>query len=157
MREQRAPIPLVPRTRIHGTPLGDLGSARRGDGVDVIGLRAYRRGDDLRRIDQRASARMSCASGGDVFLVREFYAQEAPRIVVVLDASPSMQLYPAGLPWLRKPHAVRRVVRHLLESAFEARASVGCLRAGAWWPPVRRARPEEWLNACTTGPLASDL
>lgn len=157
MREQRAPIPLVPRSRIHGTPLGDLGSARRGDGIDVIGLRAYRRGDDLRRIDQRASARASCASGADLFLVREFYAQEAPRIVVVLDTAPTMQLYPAGLPWLRKPLGVRHVFHHLLDSAFEARASVGCLRAGAWWPPLRRPRPDEWLNACTSGPLAADL
>jgi uncharacterized protein (DUF58 family) len=157
MREQRVPIPLVPRTRIHGTPLGELGSARRGDGVDVIGVRAYRRGDDLRRIDQRASARASWASGSDVFLVREFYAQEAPRLVVVVDTAPTMQLYPAGLPWLRKPLALRQVVDHLLDSALEARASVGCLRAGAWWPPLRRPRPQEWLAACTSGPLASDL
>jgi uncharacterized protein (DUF58 family) len=152
----RAPIPLLPRRRVHGTPLGDMRSARRGDGAELVGLRPYRTGDDLRRIDHRASARLSRARGDETLLVREFHAEEAARVVVVLDTSPSMQLYPPELPWLQKPAAVERVVRLLLDSAAEARSAVGCLRTDAagdvaWSPPARRPPAAEWLESATDG------
>jgi uncharacterized protein (DUF58 family) len=147
---QKTTVPLLPRRRVYGTPLGEMRSARRGDGAELVGLREYRRGDDPRRLDHRASARLSLASGDDVLLVREFYAEEAARVVVVLDRSPSMQLFPATLPWLHKPAAVAEIVRLLADSAFEARAAVGALSgtpaALRWWPPSRRPRTHEWLE-----------
>jgi uncharacterized protein (DUF58 family) len=157
VRDGHAPIPLLPRRRVHGTPLGDMRSGRRGDGAELVGLRTYRGGDDLRRIDQRASARASRARGEPVLLVREFLAEEAARVVLVLDASPSMQLFPPSLPWLRKPAAVREIVRLLLESAFDARSAVGCVRAGGdgdvtWWPPTRRPRIDDWTAAGAAPP-----
>ena len=40
-----------------GAGLGDLVSAKRGDGLEFAELRPFRRGDDLRRVNHRASAR----------------------------------------------------------------------------------------------------
>jgi uncharacterized protein (DUF58 family) len=157
MREQTRTVALLPRCRVHGTPLGDMRSGRRGDGAELVGLREYRRGDDLRRLDHRASARASRARGDDVLLVREFYAEEAARVVVVLDGRPSMRLFPAALPWLHKPDAVRKIVKLLAASAFEARAPVACLAGAEWWPPARRPRTEDWHRDDGTPPALAEL
>ena len=132
-------------------------SGRRGDGAELVGLRDYRRGDDLRRLDHRASARASRARGEDVLFVREFYAEEAARVVVALDGRPSMQLFPAALPWLDKPEAVRQIVKLVVDSAFEARAPVACLAGGEWWPPARRPKADEWQRAVGTAPALEEL
>ena len=136
-------------------------SGRRGEGAELVGLREYRRGDDLRRVDQRATARASRARGTDVLLVREFYAEEAARVVLVLDRRPSMRLFPARFPWLRKPAAVREIVRLVVDSAFEQQAPVGCLTVGAaggivWSPPARRPHTAEWVDeAADAAPVDS--
>jgi hypothetical protein len=49
-----------------------------------------------------ASARLSAARDSETFVLREHYADEAPRVVVVADRRPEMQLFPPGFPWLRK-------------------------------------------------------
>ena len=64
------------------------------------------RGDDVKAIDWPASAKLSRARGMDEFVVREHFADEAPRIVVLCDRRPSMSLYPAGLAVARE--AARR-------------------------------------------------
>jgi hypothetical protein len=110
------PVPLVPRRRVTGPGHGALRSARRGRGGDVAGTRLYQRGDDVRRIDHRASARLSFALDRDEFVVREHFAEEATRVVVIRDRRPSMTLFPNWLPWLSKPHACR-TVEHLLEAS----------------------------------------
>jgi len=132
-------------------------SGRRGDGAELVGLREYRRGDDLRLLDHRASARASRARDDDVLLVREFYAEEAARVVIVLDRRPSMQLFPPGLPWLQKPEAVRQIVDLLVASAFEARAPVACLAGASWWPPARRPRTEDWHGDDGAAPALDEL
>src|SRR5207248_7449806 len=157
VREDTRTIALLPRRRVHGTPLGDMRSGRRGDGAELVGLRDYRRGDDLRRVDHRASARASRARGDDVLLVREFYAEEAARVVIVLDRRASMQLFPDRLPWLHKPDAVRQIVKLLAASAFDARAPVACLAGADWWPPTRRPRTEDWHGADGSAPPLADL
>jgi uncharacterized protein (DUF58 family) len=91
-------------------------------------------------IDWHASARLSTARGDDEFVVRERFADEAPRVVVVVDRSPSMGLYPAWSPWLRKPEAVRAATRAIVESAAAARAVAGYLdfaADGPFWIPPR--------------------
>jgi uncharacterized protein (DUF58 family) len=148
---------LLPRRRVHGSPIGDMRSGRRGDGAELVGLRDYRRGDDLRRLDHRASARASRARGDDVLLVREFYAEEAARVVIALDRRRSMRLFPPGLPWLQKPDAVREIVHLLVSSAFEARAPVACLAGAEWWPPARRPRTEEWDRDDGSAPALAEL
>ena len=44
----------------------------------------------------------------DEFVVRERYAEEAPRVVVLCDRRPSMALYEPPFPWLSKPAARAR-------------------------------------------------
>ena len=72
------PFELVPRRLFVGTPFGRRRSARRGQGDEVAGTRPYRPGDQRAHIDWPASARLSAARGTDEFVVREFYADEAP-------------------------------------------------------------------------------
>jgi uncharacterized protein (DUF58 family) len=148
VRERRT-FPLVPRRRLTGLPFGDLPSRRRGHGSDVIGQRAYEPGDPVASIDWFASARLSTATGGDEFVVRDRAADEAPRVALVVDRRPAMGLYPAPLPWLAKRDALREAVAAIVASAAVARADLAALDYGegdAWWlPPGRRDRP--WLIA----------
>ncbi len=120
-------FPLVPRYRVTGLPLGGAPSLRRGHGSDVAGSRAYVRGDPISTIDWRASARLSTARGQDEFVVRERYADEAPRVVVVCDCRSSMSLYPPPFPWLSKVAAVRSIVELIVASAEARNAAVAYL------------------------------
>jgi hypothetical protein len=86
-------------------------------------LRLYQRGDDVRRIDHRASARLSFALDRDEFVVREHFAEEATRVVLVRDRRPSMALFPPGLPWLSKPFACRTTAHLLAASARKGRCA----------------------------------
>jgi uncharacterized protein (DUF58 family) len=144
VRERRT-FPLVPRRRLTGLPFGDLPSRRRGVGGDVIGSRPYEPRDPVSTIDWFATARLSAASGGDDFVVRDRAADEAPRVAVVLDRRPAMGLYPAPLPWLAKRDALREAATAIVASAAAARADIAALDfAGgeAWWlAPGRRDRP----------------
>ena len=54
-------------------------------------------------IDWAASARLSTARGADEFVVRERFAEEAPKILVVCDRRPQMAHFASPLPWLDKP------------------------------------------------------
>jgi uncharacterized protein (DUF58 family) len=122
---RRRAFPLVPRRRLVGTPFGERRSSRRGRGADVAGTRPYLPGDPVSTIDWFASARLSSARGTDEFVVRETYAEEAPRVLVVHDRRPSMSLYPRGLPWLDKPAAVLAATEAVARSAVVARAELG--------------------------------
>ena len=132
-------FPLIPRRRVLGLPFGGLHSIRRGPGSDVAGSRPYQPGDDVARIDWNASARLSLARGSDEFVVREHYAEEAPRAVVLCDRRPSMGLFPEGWPWLRKPEALRQAVRLIADSVLAARGLLGYLDEAdgdlLWRPP----------------------
>jgi hypothetical protein len=120
-------FPLVPRRRLIGLAFGAVRSARRGPGSDVVSSRPYRPGDDVDAIDWNASARLSSARGVDEFIVRERFAEEAPRVVVFCDRRPEMALYPPGLPWLSKPAAMLEAGRLIADSTAKARGLVGYL------------------------------
>jgi len=138
----RSTFPLVPRYRLSGLPFGGSPSLRRGHGTDVAGSRAYVRGDPISTIDWRASARLSTARGSDEFVVRERYADEAPRVVLLVDRRPSMGIYRPPLPWLSKPAVVRATAELIVESAGAANAPVAFLDyAGA----ADRAGEPFWL------------
>jgi uncharacterized protein (DUF58 family) len=122
-------FPLVPRWRVSGAPFGSMRSVRRGTGSEVSSTRPYRPGDDIRSIDRFASARASAASGRDEYVVRERYADEAARVAIVADGSPSMALFPPELPWLRKPEAVAEAAALIEASARRARCPVRRLEA----------------------------
>jgi uncharacterized protein (DUF58 family) len=135
-----ATFPLIPRRRVLGLPFGGLHSMRRGLGSDVAGSRPYQPGDDVGKIDWYASARISLARGSEEFVVREHYADEAPRVVVLSDRRSSMSLYPEGWPWLNKPEAIRNAVTLIGSSATAARGLLGYFdeaEGDAYWHPPR--------------------
>ena len=137
-------FPLVPRHRPRGYELGAVRGAQRGLGSEVSGIRPYEPGDDVRKIDWAASAKLSAARGSVEFVVREFDADLAPRVVVVADRRPGMGGYPP--PWLSKRHAVDRVERLIVTSAHRARALVGLVAVHAdevvWRAPLARPSDE---------------
>ena len=136
-----ATFPLIQRRRVIGLSFAAMQSVRRGAGSDVAGSRPYRPGDDARKIDWPASARLSLARGGDEFVVREHFAEEAPRVVVVADRAPSMSLYPE--PWLSKPDVVKAAIALITASAAAVRSFVGYFdyaEGRPYWVPPRSQR-----------------
>jgi uncharacterized protein (DUF58 family) len=136
-------FPLLSRRRGTGLIGGTRRSVHRGGGFEIASARPYRRGDSVRAIDWKASARMSSARLSDEFIVREHFAEDHPRVVLVVDRRPSMSLYPAELPWLNKPAAVAVAGRMIVESALAAQGYPGYLDladapAPRWIPPNRR-------------------
>ena len=136
-------FPLINRRRGTGLIGGTRRSVHRGGGFEIVSSRTYRRGDSVRSIDWKASARMSSARHADDFIVREHFAEDRPRVVLVVDRRPSMSLYPAGLPWLHKPAAVLVAGRMIVESALAAQGYPGYLdfadaHRPRWLPPNRR-------------------
>jgi uncharacterized protein (DUF58 family) len=134
-----ATFPLIPRRRVLGLPFGGLHSLRRGLGSDVASSRPYEPGDDMDKIDWAASARLSLARGSEEFIVREHYAEEAPRVVCLADRRPSMSVFSEEWPWLQKPRALREAVRLIGASAVAARGLLGYLDEAEgeehWLPP----------------------
>jgi uncharacterized protein (DUF58 family) len=136
----RLTFPLVQRRRVVGLSYGGMHSVRRGSGSDVAGSRPYRPGDNVDTIDWAASAKLSLARGEEQFIVREKFADEAPRVVVVADRRPSMSLFPPPYPWLSKPDVLDTAVKLISDSAIVARAYIGYLDfsdGGAFWRPPR--------------------
>lgn len=146
MTGYRRPFALVPRHRTNGVAYGTQRSLRKGQGAEVAGARPYRPGDRLAWIDWNTSARMSLVHDDDVFVVREYYAEVAPRVVIVVDRHPSMGLFPAELPWLKKPNVLRHAVTSILAAGLAARAYLGYLDIGGdassfWIAPHRQGAP----------------
>ena len=139
-------FPLVPRRRFVGASFGRNRSPRRGQGDEVAGSRPYRPGDHLAWIDWAASARLSAARGTDEFVVREYFAQEAPRVAIVVDRRPSIGLYGPQSPWLDKPAAVLAAAEAIAASAVAALGEVAYLDhadpdgRSFWLPPAGRRR-----------------
>jgi len=148
-------IPLYPRRRLLGSASGGHTSIRRGEGSDVAGSRPYQPGDRIHAIDWKASARLSAARGSDEFIVRERFAEEMPRVVLICDRRPEMALFPRDLPWLHKPEAVAHAAEVIVASALNERGLVGYLDYGShsgesaagtpfWRPP--RAQSNVWTG-----------
>jgi uncharacterized protein (DUF58 family) len=136
-------FPLIPQGRLIGLSFGTMRSFRRGRGSDVVGSRPYQVGDDVHAIDWAASARYSAARQSDEFIVRERYAEEAPRVVIVCDRRPEMSFYATPLPWLDKPRAQREGADLILRSAVLAGGFIGYVDQAdgtAYWEPPRGGR-----------------
>ncbi len=130
-----------------GLAFGAMHGARRGTGSDIAASRPYRAGDNPDRIDWGASARLSSARNSDEFVVREYFADEAPRAIVAVDRRPAMGLCPPRIPWLQKSDAARAAAALVEESVAEARGFVGRLEFGTGddvvgWSPPASARGE---------------
>ena len=138
-------FPLVSRRRLIGLAFGSMHGARRGSGSDIAGSRPYIPGDDPHRIDWGASARLSAARASDEFVVREYLADEAPRVVVCVDRRPGMSLCPPGLLFLDKAEAAGVALALIEASVAESRGLVGRLEHGrpgvvGWRPPTSGRR-----------------
>ena len=155
MALEHVTFPLVPRGRLVGLAFGAMHSARRGVGSDVAGSRPYQPGDDVDTVDWNASARLSSARDRDEFVVRERFAEEAPRAVVVCDRRPAMALFPPESPWLSKPEAMRHAAELVSESASHARGVIGYLDyADAANPdPAARSTEPFWRPPRSKGEL----
>ena len=142
MRE--ATFPLLSARRGIGLTGGSRRSVHRGVGFEVASSRPYRRGDSMRTIDWKASARLASARDADEFIVREHFADDRLRAVVVVDRRPEMALYPPELPWLHKPAAVAAAGQMIADSAIASQGLPGYLDvtvpgAPRWLPPDRQA------------------
>lgn len=146
-------FPLVPRRRLRSLEHGSSRSLQRGLGSQIAGIRPYEPGDDVRRIDWPASARLSAARNADEFLVREHDADRAPRVVTIADRRSGMLLYPE--PWLSKSDAVARVGRLIAQSASRERMLAGSLelrdRELVWEPPSARPGAERTVTEAVPG------
>lgn len=137
-------FPLLSVHRGSGLTGGTRRSLHRGAGSEIASSRGYRRGDSVRTIDWKASARVSSAREADEFVVREHFAEDVLRTVLVVDRRPEMALFPAELPWLHKPAAVAAAGRMVVESTLAAQGVPGYLevvepRAPRWLPPRRQS------------------
>jgi uncharacterized protein (DUF58 family) len=148
MRGGVRPFALVPRRRFRGIHPGSLRTPQRGEGDEAAGSRPYRPGDRLSWIDWGASARLSAARGSDELVVREFFAQRAPRAMIVVDRRPSLGVYGAPFPWLDKPAAIGAIVELVAASARAAHGDAGLVASGESGPffvPPGRAPSSAWL------------
>ena len=135
-------FPLIPRRRVIGLAFGGVRSARRGVGSDVASTREYRPGDDVAWMDWAASARLSAARGSDEFIVRERFADEAPRVVVLTDRRASMSIPASPLRALDKPRAIVTALELIGASAVAARCLTGYLDYADGEPYWRAPRTE---------------
>ena len=150
------PFPLVPRRRFLGVQFGRRRTSRRGDGDEIAGTRPYRPGDLTAHIHWAASARLSEARGSDDFVVREFFAEQAPRVALVLDRGPGMEIHPSPTPWLDKRRAADTAARLIAASAASERGEISVsdgstrsprwLRAGSLSALDRRAREADRVD-----------
>jgi uncharacterized protein (DUF58 family) len=135
------PFPLVPRRRFLGVQFGHRRSSRRGIGDEVAGTRPYRPGDLIAHIHWAASAKLSEARGTDEFVVREFFAEQAPRVALVHDRRPGMAIHAPPSPWLDKRAAAETAGR-LIEASAAAEQGEVLSVDGALRHPVRRGRED---------------
>jgi uncharacterized protein (DUF58 family) len=133
------PFPLVPRRRFLGVQFGHRRSSRRGVGDEVAGTRPYRPGDLIAHIHWAASARLSEARGTDEFVVREFFAEQAPRVALVHDRRPGMAIHAPPSPWLDK-RATAETAARLIEASAAAEQGEVVSVDGALRHPVQRRR-----------------
>jgi uncharacterized protein (DUF58 family) len=141
-----AVFPLIPRRRVIGLAFGGVRSARRGVGSDVASSREYRPGDDVGWMDWAASARLSAARADDQFIVRERFADEAPRVIVVCDRRQSLGIQASRLRTLDKPKALLAAIELIGASAMAARSLTGYIDFASgepyWRPPRTEHRAE---------------
>jgi uncharacterized protein (DUF58 family) len=129
-------FPLVPQRRFAGVQFGHRRSSRRGAGDEVAGSRPYRPGDLVAWIDWAASARLSSSRGGDEFVVREFFAEQAPRVALVRDRRPGMAIHEPPSPWLDKRAAADTAARLIVASTIAERGELAFVDRAAAKPVV---------------------
>jgi uncharacterized protein (DUF58 family) len=146
---------LVPRRRFLGVQFGRRRSSRRGIGDEVAGTRPYRPGDLIAHIHWAASARLSEARGTDEFVVREFFAEQAPRVALVHDRRPGMAIHAPPSPWLDKRAAAETAGRLIEASAAAEQGEVVSVDGALRHPVQRHPRRREPADAAYDAPETS--
>ena len=136
------PFPLVPRRRILGIGFGSFVARTKGLGFEYFGSREMQPGDDPRRINQKMSGRHSALRDEDVVFVNEHHAERSIRVVVLIDRSPHMALYPD--PWLSKPDLAAFAGQTIVASAKRVGALVGYLDFADWGIASSKNRQIFW-------------
>jgi uncharacterized protein (DUF58 family) len=118
--------------------IGPHTSRSRGSGFDFDQHLAYRPGDDVRRIDWNATARLNTP------YVRQTHAERELDVVMALDLSPSMAI---GSTRYSKKDVTTFVAASILFSASSDQINTGFMtfsdRVLGWTPP-RRASARAW-------------
>jgi uncharacterized protein (DUF58 family) len=88
LRQRLAPLRLRPRKARSGGPKGERRSARRGTSLEFADFRSYTAGDDLRKLDWNAYARL------DRPIIKLYEDEQDALIHVLIDDSASMGSLP---------------------------------------------------------------
>ena len=107
---------IMAKKRILGKLFGVHRTRERGIGTEFASIRQYNVGDEYRRIDWKASARMG------KLMIREFETERNMKIIILLDASYSMA---AGPIETSKLEFAIRAVSILAKFALERKDEVG--------------------------------
>lgn len=143
MRELRY-IEVYTTKKVRNMRVGPYTSPLRGHGFDFAEHQPYRPGDDVRRIDWEVTARM-----GEPY-VRHTHAERELNVMVVMDASQSMNL---GTSHYSKKEILTFITGSLLFSAVSDQINIGFMafadRVLKTIPP-RRTRGAAWavLEEC---------
>ena len=98
----RAAVPARPAPSLPRRPVRPAGARRAAEtATRSPGLVPTGPATCTAHIHWAASARLSEARGTDEFVVREFFAEQAPRVALVADRRPAMAIHPS-------PHALAR-------------------------------------------------
>ena len=111
-----ANLELLARTVVEGFIAGLHRSPHLGFSVNFAEYRAYRPGDDIRKIDWKVFARL------DRFFVKEYEGETNTSIHLVLDTSRSMAYQSQGIPKLEYAQYLAACLAYF---AFKQRDSVG--------------------------------
>jgi uncharacterized protein (DUF58 family) len=154
MRELRY-LEIYTARKMRNLRAGTYTSRSRGPGFDFDEHRPYRPGDDVRRIDWNATARLHQP------FVRETHAERELNVIVALDVSASMGF---GTARLDKKELMLYVAGCVAFSAAADQINLGLLAFGDrvlhYWPPRRskgrtwRALDELWALDAGVGPTA---
>lgn len=84
LRAQVAHLQIVVKRLMNTSLSGDFSSAFRGGGLEFSQLRQYQRGDEVRSIDWKSSAKMH------KLMVKEFIQEKERTVIIALDISSSL-------------------------------------------------------------------
>lgn len=107
---------IMAKKRVLGTLFGLHRTREKGIGTEFVSLRKYNIGDEYRRIDWKATARMQR------LMIREFETEKNMKILILLDASYSMA---AGPIEANKLEFAIRAAAILAKYALERKDEVG--------------------------------
>jgi len=121
-------LALIARRAVRGQTQGERRSPRHGQSVEFADFRPYVAGDDIRRIDWNAYARL------ERFFIKLFVEEEDLTVHCLIDTSPSMNWGQPGKLW----YAIRAVgaLGYISLSRLD-RISVTAVGSDGHFPPAR--------------------